>query len=464
MSKSGKRRSLRAGLLAGAVVVALGVGGVSAGSASATPTCASGGSPIVATGSSLQNRAHNEATVGWSKVWNAACPSQTVTYESTSSGEGFKAWHFSGTEAFKVSKAFIGSDDGPNTSQIASAIAGTKTGEEAEGSNVVVVPVAQTSIGVVVNPPNGCGIEEITNQQLENVFNGTITKWNKLTGLYDIGLEEGEAATCLTPGNITRVVRSGGSGTTFQFKAYLSQINPTGILACSGGKKWNELEEVGTNEEPNKNWPGDATLKCGGGEGPLSPVQPSTENKGGALVQTVNGKEGSIGYAALPDIEFNKTGDTHWVQVQNNGKAGNASYAKPGFAATKSANCGSAKYAVPLTAQTGGANADWSAVFGANYNIATSSGNTEAYPICTLTYDVSLDNYSGVKVKNGASEETFTEAAEKTAKSYLTYVTSKEGQERLQTAKTYYAELPTSKKAAQDVQGAARLAAAKIGW
>lgn len=462
MSKSGKRRGLRVGFLAGAVAAALSVAGISAGAAAAAPTCAGG--PLLGQGASLQKEAQNNETNGWTVKYNEACGAGKVEYLATGSGSGLRAWWFSPPsegEPFLTSRGFTASDDAPTSAQIAQAQENAKAGG-GEGTNVLVIPVAQTSIAAVVNPPEGCGVEEILNQQLEEVMRGTTTKWKKLTGLYDIGEEEGEEPTCTNPGNITRVVRKDGSGTTYQFKNYLNQIN-SAPRECVGGRSWGELTQIGAGEEPNITWPEQST--CLPGERPVSPVVRPAGKGGTEVVKTVNSVDGSIGYSALPDIENNRTGDTVALKLQNNGRRTHgATFAKAGFGADKSANCASARYDVPEAAQPGvgsGLNVEWSQTFGANIDIA-SKGNASAYPLCTITFDMALDNYSGVK---NALGETYSEEDAAAVQDYLAnYVTAEDGQNQLATAETWYSRLPTSHKAKFDVLGAAEYAAGQIGY
>jgi len=285
------------------------------------------------------------------------------------------------------------------------------------------------------------------------VMRGNIKIWNKI--------QTASGAGC-TNAPITRVVRAEGSGTTYQVKNYLSLINATGLACTEGGKTWKQLEEIGTGEKPNTTWPENGVAGCAANA--VSPIV--TAAGGGAVVKKVNVTEGGIGYAALPDIEKNKgngenpNGDTNWVKVQNNGvsnKLANAVTASPLEELGNSAQCTSTQYTVPTTARVGQANpanSDWSQVFGANPNIAGATGNTEAYPLCTLTYDIALTEYH----KAG-----FSEAAEITAKDYLAnYVTAAEGQEALEVGGKWYAPLPSPAAAGTNVLGAAKLAASKI--
>jgi ABC-type phosphate transport system substrate-binding protein len=439
------RRGIRVGTAASATALAIGVLAVSAGGASAAPTC--GGAAIAGQGSSLQGSAQTELWASASGGYNAACGKEQVKYTVSSSGTGLSSWGFN-AGAFENKWSYVGTDDGPTSTQINNA-------KTASGTNVLVIPVAQTAIGIVVNPPTNCSIEEITNKQLESVMRGNLKIWNKI--------QTASGAGCVNA-PITRVVRAEGSGTTFQVKNYLSLINAAALACTEGGKTWKQLEENGTGGKPNIVWPENGIAGCAANA--VSPIV--TAAGGGGVVKKVNVTEGGIGYAALPDIEKNKgngenkAGDTNWIKVQNNGvsnKLANAQTASPLEELGNSAQCTSTQYPVPTVARVGSANpanADWSQVFGANPNIAGATGNTEAYPLCTLTYDVALTNYS----KAG-----FSEASEITAKDYLAnYLTAEEGQEALEVGGKWYAPLPNPAAASINVLGAAKLAASKIGF
>lgn len=435
----GKKKSAgtgaRAALLAGATFAALGLGGLSAGSASAALSCT--GNNIIGQGSSLQKIAQQEI---WAPAFSSSiCNSgtfPTVTYESTGSGAGMAEWNYDGKKgSLNHEREFIGTDDAPTTEQIGNitSVAG--------GASLLVIPVAQTSISIVANPPNGCTVEEITNADLEAVFRGGFTTWSKLS------TAEG---TCSSP--ITRVVRFDGSGTTYQFKNYLSKINKAGLPCTTGGTEgkasWKELEPITNGETgaPNTTWP--ETCK----ERTLSTLVKPAAKGGGEVVKKVNATEGSIGYAALPDAKANSAKAI--LAVQNNGqKAEGATFASP--ASGGSANCASAQYEVPVQArnQVGstGLNADWSKVFGANPGIGGTS-----YPLCTLTYDLAFNSYqkAGFKFKD-----------EVTTHDYLKeYLVTEAGQTALVAAEKGYGALPTSEKKRYDVLGAAQFAASKIGF
>lgn len=434
MSRFGIRKSgragLRAALLTGATVAALAVGGLGAGSASASVLC--NGGNIIGEGSSLQK-------ISQQNVWIPAfqtevCNSGTlpkIEYKPEGSAAGLKAWGATGG-AIDRSRAFVGSDDAPTAAQIANIKAA------AGGGNVLVIPVAQTSIAVVVNPPAGCTVENLTNKELEKSFRGIVLKWSELENA--VG-----GAACEAP--LTRVVRFDGSGTTFQFKNYLGLAN-TASLPCIE-KTWKQLEPIENPETsaPNTSWP-ESCKKA------LSPVVRPAAKGGGEEVKKVNSTPGSIGYAALPDAEAN--GGTV-IGIQNNGfvSTEEATYGNPQIAGASVgkgiANCAATKYVVPTEGRrTGtGIDVDWSQVFGALPAIGGS-----AYPLCTLTYDLAFKGYK---------EAGFKFAPYQTVRDFLNGYVVFGGQTALITSETNYAPLPeTPGLAGNNVIAAAKFSAALI--
>jgi phosphate transport system substrate-binding protein len=424
------------GMLAVATAAILAVGGASASSAFACPTGTLG---IQGKGSSLQRIAQEQWTgrkvptveeglpheaLSPATGYASACSGAPVSYTSTSSGNGLKALRFTGTGAIETAFAFVGSDDGPNTTQIANAEGA------AGGAKPVIVPVAETSIAVVVHPPTNCTIRTglthgLTYAELNEVFNGTITTWKAL----GTNVVSETSGGCESP--ITRVVRAEGSGTTFQFKNYLSALETNAsILApgpgCSLGT-WASQEEIGTEEKPNITWP-----TCSGTSALTSKAG------GGAVAEYVKNTAGTIGYAALPDA---KGKGAAVIRLKD---SSSAEYALP--ESGTASNCGTRQYTIPSS--TTGIAADWSKVFG-----ASPFANSELYPLCTLTYDVAWHGYSSA----GYSSAAETAAA---VKSYLEYEIGT-GQSSL--SSNYYQAIPsTPTEPTHDVKAAAVLAAGAI--
>ena len=381
------------------------------------------GNDISGTGSSLQAVAHQE-------VWGPAfpvgvCPGGAdIDYEPTTSAEGMAEWNADGKKgSLNTFQSFIGTDEAPAAVQIAS-IKGV-----AGGARVVVIPVAQTSIAILANPPAGCEVEAITNSQLAALFEGKLSSWDKL---------DTAEGTCGSP--ITRVVRNDASGTTLQFKNYLYTLYKKGLFCTTGATEgkasWQELEPIGAGGAPNTTWP----QTCGGKA--LSALVRPAENGGGAVADTVDATAGSIGYALLPDAQG---GSATILQLQNNGqkKVSEATFGAAGVGSM--ANCSSMSYRVP--AGGGHLDMDWSQVFGAQPAIGGG-----AYPLCMLTYALALHGYEAAG---------FSVGDERTVKDYLKgYVVQNVGQEAI--AGNHYASLPSSPQERRDVLGAARKAAAKI--
>ena len=423
--KSSGRAGIRVALLSGTAVAALGLSALGAGSAAASVKCT--GSNITGQGSSLQHVAQ-EAVWGpgfESSICNSGTH-PTITYNSTGSGAGLKAWNATGAQGFiNTGLSFIASDDAPTPAQLSNieSVAG--------GAKVAVIPVAQTAISIVANPPAGCEVEGITNSNLAGVFEGRIKEWSKL---------EGTEGTCNSP--ITRVVREDASGTTYQFKNYLYALYKKGLSCTSGSTEgkasWAELEPV---ETPNLSWPETCSEKS------LSALVRPAASGGGEVVKKVNTTEGSIGYAALPDAENNKKGTTVILTLQNNGQktGSSAEFAEP--AAGTTANCGAVAYSGFKL--NGSLDVDWSGVYGAHPAVGGTS-----YPLCTLTYDLAFHGYKAAG---------FTEGQEITTHDYLTeYITASTGQAAINSH--FYSGLPTSSEEKYDVLGAAQKAAKNISY
>ena len=382
-------------------------------------------SNIKGAGSSLQGIAHAKV---WAPAFEGPCPGLEIKYESTGSAAGMSAWNFDGAKgSIDTGLSFIGTDDAPSAAQIANIKS------KAGGAQLAVIPVAQTSIAILANPPAGCEVELITNANLAGVFEGRLSKWSQL---------EGAEGACNSP--ITRVVRKDGSGTTYQLKNYLFQLYKKGLFCTTGGtegkKSWQELEPIGSGAHPNVDWPESCTEKA------LSAIVRPAGNGGGEEVGKVNSTAGSIGYAALSDAEAGISGTTTILALQNNGqkKGGEANFANAASGST--ANCGGITYSgFKLNS---GLDIDWSGIFGAKPTVGGKS-----YPLCTLTYDLALHGYKAAG---------FSEAQEITTAGYLGYVLQPAAQEAI--AGNFYSSLPSSAESKFDVLGAARKAAKAIGY
>jgi ABC-type phosphate transport system substrate-binding protein len=369
MRNSGRRATVLAAL---AALLLLAVG---AASASACPTTS-----IAGQGSTLQNVAQER----WIGGYEVLCP-RLVRYTGTGSGAGLRAWHAEGSAGTVVESgdAFIGTDDAPTGTQIG------RIKERANNATVAVIPVAQAAISLPIRPPAECTIRQITNRQLSAIFEGTLTRWERLTVA---------TGSCETNRTIRIWARRDLSGTTYQFKHYLGLIREA--------TRWRELQRI----ERNTEWP--ITVEKPAGTG------------GGELVAAVAANAGSIGYANLADAQ-GRTNVT-LLNVQN---TGTTETTEPGqFAAPangRNANCEQASYAGRRELE-----GDWSEVYG-------SETTTGTYPICTLTWDVFLARTAG---GSGYTTASFAAGTGATAEEYARYIVNA-GQTAF--ANNFYEGLPS---------------------
>lgn len=270
------------------------------------------------------------------------------------------------------------------------------------GSDLAVVPVTQTSIAIAAHPPAlpahpACVVPRINEVQLEKVFSGQIKNWRQLNAASDPAL----GGDCDQA--ITRVVREESAGTNYQFKHYLNSIDSS-PLACSGKEQrtWAQLQApFGGETPPNREWP--STTQCQEGEGRVTAIASSTGEGEIGPLSYVSETPGTITYASLPEAQLRAPKQI--VDVYNGVKFSNPERNEG------EANCGAAKYSRPKGWEEG-VDVDWSQVYGSNPSIGEVAKN--AYPICTLTWDVAATNHFSAKVAT-------------TVHDYLAFVTDSEG-------------------------------------
>jgi ABC-type phosphate transport system substrate-binding protein len=328
-----------------------------------------------------------------------------VSYVPVSSAAALRAW---GAEdgapheaEFGFQSHFLGTDIAPSGPVGAEGTMLAKM-KSATGSDVIVVPVTQTAIAIAANPPAlpahpACTVPRISATQLQKLFSGEIKNWRQLAAASDPTL----GGNCDQA--ITRIVRDESAGSTYQFKHYLSSVNPA-ALPCTGKAKrtWAQLQApFGAESSPNVEWPRNAD--CQEGEGPVTTVAgPGAEGEHGPL-SYVGEHPGTITYGSLPEAE-------QWAPKQIVDVHNGVKFASPA-AGENEANCAAAKYMRPA-GWASGVNIDWSQVYGSDPNIGEAAKN--AYPICTLSWDI-------------AAADRFTEKAATTVHDYLAFVVDKEG-------------------------------------
>jgi ABC-type phosphate transport system substrate-binding protein len=408
----------RGALLAALVCLAAALGAVNASSAAALGEQCSG-TKATGLGAFLQTRAQQNWSSSKEFGFNGssnplACNGSqgsggkpAVNYVPVSSAAALHAWGADDgvlhTKEFGFPVNFLGTDIAPSgpVGEAGTMLANMKT---ALGSDVVVVPVTQTAIAIAANPPRlpahaPCTVPRITPTQLQKVFSGEIKNWRQIGTASDssVGGDCDQA--------ITRIVREESAGTTYQFKHFLNQVNSS-PLACTGKEKrtWAQLQApFGPTAEtsPNQEWPNNG--QCQEGEGKVTTVAgPGGEGEIGPLSYVAE-NPGTITYGSLPEAQLRAPKQV--IDVFNGIK-----YSDP-ESGEGEANCGAAKYTRPAGWEAG-VNVDWSQVYGSDPNIGEAAKN--AYPICTLTWDVAAANH-------------FSKGVATTVHDYLAFVADKEG-------------------------------------
>ncbi|HET8814192.1 MAG TPA: substrate-binding domain-containing protein [Solirubrobacterales bacterium] len=417
-----RRGVLFAGVLA--LVCALGVLHAS-GAAALGEQCS--GSNAKGLGAFLQDRAHERwatSELGFNGSSNPlACSGSQgsggtpgVGYVPVASGTALRAWGADDgvlhTEEFGFPFQFVGTDIAPSgpVGEEGTMLARMKA---ALDSDIVVVPVTQTSIAIVASPPAlpahpVCTVPRISAGQLQKVFSGELKNWRQLGAASDPAL----GGDCDQA--ITRIVRDENAGTTYQLKHYLDSVNPA-PLDCTGETKrtWSQLQSPFSGASPpNLEWPQNSD--CQEGEGPVTTVagNPVSEGEIG-LLSYVNAHPGTITYASFPEAQ--RWASKRIVNIHNGVK-----FAHPGTG-EGDANCGAAKYTRPAGWESG-VNLDWSQVYGSDPNIGEVAKN--AYPICTLTWAV-------------AATDRFSEKVATTVHDYLAFAVAKEGGQAIVQANGY---------------------------
>jgi phosphate transport system substrate-binding protein len=143
-------------------------------------------------------------------------------------------------------------------------------------AEVVHIPTCMGAVVIAYNLP---GVEELklSNELLEKIFMGEITRWN------DAAIKNNNSGVSLPDKEITFIHRSDGSGTTHIFSDFMSKIS----------KKW--ADQIGTGK--SLNWPVGMGAKGNPG-----------------VAGTISQTEGSIGYIGS---EFAFAQKIQTAKVQN---------------------------------------------------------------------------------------------------------------------------------------------------
>lgn len=344
------------------------------------------------------------------------------------------------------------------------------------------IPVASAAVTVVVHFPDGCSLEDpaqtggngntstgapndpagksttdsfaeetlrvhITAEEMEKIWDGAKTQtWENIVGSHITGTPTSVLNKGLTCGQVPvrRIVRLDGSGTTYNFKAYLS------LLPGAPANLWTTAPVVGESNvwpitEVKNEAPAEVNKSTNVCED-VSDICHGTKNGGGSLAAAVTATDGSIGYLDLAtarhngfDIEKKKADHTYWIPLQTinptkpEGQQVGANFVEPtaspasniaGSESPHGANCTEADYrGIPTVPASDPTLGDWSKA------IATGSLDEVTYPACALTYDFAFDDDSTVYANTQAEQE-----KARTVKDYLTAVESSLGQVGLASA------------------------------
>jgi ABC-type phosphate transport system substrate-binding protein len=424
-------------VLAAAATAAL----VAPGAASASLGTQCSGADIGAQGSSLQKVAQETL---WDPGFNTssdkfACSGSqgdkkepTIVYNPSGSGAGLRSW---GAEPkveseinFSPTNAFVGTDEPPNKGQQEEILKQESTATE---GTLLTIPVAQESVAIIVDLPEGCtatstaapGRLVLSDKALQGIYAGTTTKWGELT-------EGGDALTPSTCGTdaIIPVARFDQSGTTHIFKRFLNLINTAGLTTASGTETWGELSEGKFNTV----WPTAANVEKPAAKG------------GEELIKKVAATAGSVGYVNIAEARVGDSGAfvpptggpgtrTFWAELENgakgSGKKEKISYSDPAIngdvATLASANCAK-------TAYSNGANPFPPPSLTGLWNEVTTSVPTapsplkeKDYALCGLTYDLAFTEYHLLEGKGATLEEATA------VNNFLSFVADKSGGQAL---------------------------------
>src|SRR5918999_633365 len=195
----------------------------------------------------------------WRVEYQSVNPSVNINYQSIGSGGGVRQ--------FTERTVDFGASDAPLTE------------EEVQGLPSTPVHIPET-IGSVVAAYNIPGIDKglkLTGPVLADIFAGKITRWD------DPRIIELNSGLSLPSADIVTIHRSDGSGTTFIWTSYLSQVSP----------EWNQTVGAGKSVQ----WP-------------VGLGAPGNEGVSNSILSTPN----SIGYV---ELTYALTTDMDFVSLMN---------------------------------------------------------------------------------------------------------------------------------------------------
>jgi ABC-type phosphate transport system substrate-binding protein len=469
------------------------------------------GAPVEGQGSSAQKEAQLElwSTTIWHGPSGCGGSAPAVKYAPEGSGCGIASIGGEASKSncfgFEAKESGAGLRPGPTRfgGSDAPLTETQKTNADAAGSVhagvIHQIPVAAFAVTIVVHFPDGCKLKEpgtgkaengkgslnddtstggpndppggetgdtyaketlrvhITDEELEKIWDGQPQEWKNIVPEAD--MEVDAKATKNTVLNVSecgkmpviRIVRFDGSGTTYNFKAFLGLLEATqgtsGLWTTApiagDNTKWPETFD-GTPAEPPVVG---SSKECAPSEFP-NHICRAFEKGGGEVAVAVQKTNGSIGYVDLATARkkgfyMKEEADQHtyWVPVQTVSPEENnkisESYIEPTktpgsnlSASSEGANCLGADYRGYPSASASEPDptlGDWEkAIATGGSKKALAEEPLATYPVCGLTYDFAWDDNAPVYGEGGQEQ-----AKARTVKDYLEAVESQEGQYQL---------------------------------
>jgi phosphate transport system substrate-binding protein len=305
-SFSSSTRAALAGLAAAMLVVACGSTSTPSGSTQADV----GKGALTGAGSTFDNPLFSKAFFDYSQKY----PDVTVNYQSVGSGAGI--------QQFIKQTVDFGATDVPMGSSDITSAGGPDT--------LTQIPVTLGVVAIAYNV-NGLTNLKLDADTLAGIASGKIKKWN------DPAIAALNSGATLPSGNITFVHRSDGSGTTYIFTDYLSNVSSDWKSSVGVGKsvKW----PVGVGASGNQ-----------------------------AVAQAITTTDGAIGYVELA------------YAVQTNMNTASLKNADGNFVAPTPAGASAAASQVPSVSAT-------------NYSIVNQHG-ANSYPIAGFSWVILRTSYS----------------------------------------------------------------------
>lgn len=330
---------------------------------------------------------------------------------------------------------------------------------------------------------------------LEKIWDGSKVTWGEVVSEKFVAgskptnaLEVEEGFTKCGEVPVRRIVRFDGSGTTYNFKAYLGLL-PVGVGGSSNNPIWEKSPVAGTNTTwplttsstgvpktvPTKAGTKEVVNECNETVSGPDRICTGSANGNPFVAAAVAATDGSIGYSDLATARQNgftitpesenggKPDDTYWIPLQTVNpeepvsKRVGTNYVEPSSSPTsnignkkeiKGSNCTNADFRGIPAITTGDPDptlGDWANAIG------TGSKDTTTYPNCAITYDFVWDDDSTVYGKTLEEQE-----KARSIKDYFTVVESEGGQLSLKGED--YGALPP------EIIKIARIGVEAIGW